>query len=122
MEWRAAKIEACDADRAFLVLRDADVFRRLLTGRLVDGRVRVKQVTNVVAVQLQKLDLDRELAKLGLLAPVLDFVENEVENARQYAYLIVRQADRAARSHRVRFARACLAIRQYGSIVAAEAA
>ena len=113
-------LEASDTDRAVLGLCDSQHFGAL-SSLLVD-RCAIEQVTQIVAIELQKLDLDAELAEFRLLPPVLNLCEQEVEHSRHDSNLIEGESDCASRSHRVSLSTTSLPIGQDGRVVTLETA
>lgn len=114
-------LEAGHADRALFVLSDPDILCSLLASCFIDGAAMVQQVADVVTIQLEELDLDCEFAELRLFAAILDFSEDEVEDARHNTDLLRWQTDRAASAHSVRLAGASLAVGEDRRIVSIEA-
>ena len=82
----------------------------------------VEQVANIVAVELKELHLYAELTEVGLLPPVLNLLEDEVEHSWHDANLLIWQAHRATRPHRMRFSRASLPVGKNSRIIACETA
>ena len=78
------------ADLAFLVLCDANILRLRFSALVVHDGTGVEQVTDVITIKLQELHLHSEFAELRLLAPVLNFIEDEVEDARHDSDLLRR--------------------------------
>ena len=63
-----------------------------LAGCFVDGRC-VKQVMQVFTVQLEELNFDFKLTKLGLQSAVLQLLKNKVEYSGHDSNLLRAQAD-----------------------------
>lgn len=71
----------------------------------------IKQISDVVTVEFEELHFDLEFTELGLFPSVLDFFEDEVEDARYDSDLLHRQTHSAPRTHGMRLATASLTVR-----------
>ncbi len=85
-------LKSCNADGSIFLLCNFDVLLSSLPSRFVNicSWSNGQQVTNVVTVQLQELNLDVELAELGLFTPVFDLFEDKVEDAWHDTDLLMR--------------------------------